>query len=89
MVGTVRATASYACRMDDVVEALRSKPGEFFLAAEQVHEGLRFRVHGAMYEVVSEPTKWGIGWSATVRVVEGLRPGSQFRALLFTGKRVE
>lgn len=74
--------------MDDVVEALRSKPGEYFLAAERVHQGLRFRVRSAVYEVVTEPTKWGIGWSATVRVLEGLRPGSEFRALLFTGKKV-
>lgn len=75
--------------MEEPVPAVRSAPGEYFLAAESVHVGQRFQFHDAVYEIVSEPTKWGIAWAATVRVIEGLRPGSEFRALLMTGRRVE
>jgi hypothetical protein len=71
------------------VLAVRSSPGEYFLASEEVHLGLRFRYRDALYEVISEPRRWGLDWAATVEVIEGLRPGIQFRALLRTGHRVE
>lgn len=75
--------------MSEPVEAVRSKPGEFFLAAESVEVGTRFRAGGALYEVMSEPTRWGAAWVATVKVIEGLRPGIELRAMLHTGRRVE
>jgi hypothetical protein len=71
------------------VEAVRSKPGEYFLATEHVQVGLRFKVHGALYEITGEPTKWGIAYVADVTVIEGLRPGSVFRAMLHTGRRMD
>jgi hypothetical protein len=70
------------------IDAIRSAPGEYFLAAETVHVGLTFRAGGAVYEIITEPRKWGIGWSANITVIEGLRPGITLRALLFTGKKV-
>jgi hypothetical protein len=75
--------------MSDPIEAVRAAPGEFFLAAEQVAVGDRFRVLDAVYEVMSEPSQWGIAWVATVKVIEGLKPGSEFRAMLHTGRKVE
>lgn len=75
--------------MSEPVEAVRAKPGEFFLAAESVEVGTRFRAGGALYEVMTEPSKWGVAWVATVKVIEGLRPGSEFRAMLHTGEQVE
>ena len=75
--------------MSDPIEAFRSKPGEFFLAAEKVAKGDRFQVRDVVYEVASDPRQWGVGWVATVKVVQGLRPGSEFRAMLFTGRKVE
>lgn len=75
--------------MSEPIEAVRAKPGEFFLAAETVAVGDRFKVHDAIYEVTSEPTKWGISWVADVTVIEGLKPGSVFRAMLHTGRKVE
>ncbi|MFC0623789.1 hypothetical protein [Kribbella deserti] len=74
--------------MDEPIQAVRSAPGEYFLAAEEVHAGQTFKFRDAVYEIVTEPTKFGIAWSATVKVVEGLRPGSTFRAMLHTGRRV-
>lgn len=74
---------------NEPIPAVRVKPGEYFLAAESVAEGDRFEFQGAVYEVVSEPRKWGIAWVAMVRVIEGLRPGSEFRAMLHTGKKVD
>jgi hypothetical protein len=74
--------------MTEPVPAQRARPGEYFLAAEHVEVGLRFEYQHAVYEVVSEPKKWGIGWVAMVRVIEGMRPGTEFRALLFTGRKV-
>lgn len=75
--------------MSDPIPAVRSAPGEFFLAAETVEVGLRFLLHDALYEVVSEPRKWGVAWVAQVRVIEGLRPGIQLQAMLHTGKKME
>lgn len=75
--------------MTDPVEAVRSKPGEYFLAAEHVEIGTRFRYLDALYEVVSEPSRWGLAWVADLKVVEGLKPGSEFRAMLHTGRKVE
>jgi hypothetical protein len=76
-------------KMADPIDAVRAGPGEYFLAAENVARGTRFRVREAVYEVVSEPMRWGAGWMANVRVIEGLRPGSEFRAMLHTGTRVD
>jgi hypothetical protein len=74
---------------DEAVPAMRAKPGEYFLAAEHVEVGMRFRAGGALYEVMTEPSKWGAAWVATVKVIEGLRPGTEFRAMLHTGRRVD
>lgn len=75
--------------MTEPIEAVRAKPGEFFLAAETVEVGLTFRAGGAVYEVTSEPRQWGAAWVANVRVIEGLKPGIELRAMLHTGKRVD
>lgn len=75
--------------MNEPIEAVRAKPGEFFLAAEHVEIGLTFRAGGAVYEIMTEPTKWGAAWVATVKVLEGLGPGIELRAMLHTGKRVD
>lgn len=75
--------------MDEPVPAERSAPGEFFLAAETVHVGLRFQVRDALYEIVSEPARWGAAWTATVRILEGVKPGGEFRAMIRTGRRVK
>lgn len=74
--------------MSEPIPAHRSKPGEFFLAAESVEIGLRFQVFDALYEVVSEPKKWGIAWVAQVEVIEGLHPGVVLQAMLHTGRKV-
>lgn len=74
--------------MAEPIPAVRSKPGEFFLAAEVVEVGLRFQVFETVYEVVSEPRQWGIAWVAQVKVVEGLRPGIVLKAMLHTGRKV-
>jgi hypothetical protein len=71
------------------VEAIRAAPGEYFLAAETVHIGLRFRAGGAVYEITSEPRKWGISWVADLTVIEGFKPGSTVhRAMLHTGRKM-
>lgn len=75
--------------MSEPIEAFRAAPGEYFLAAETVSVGDRFKVRDAVYEVTSEPTRWGISWVADVTVIEGLKPGSVFRAMLHTGRKVE
>jgi hypothetical protein len=75
--------------MSEPVEAIRSAPGEYFLAAESVEIGTRFRFRRAVYEVVEEPRRWGAAWFAKARVVEGVKPGSEFQAMLHTGKKVE
>lgn len=75
--------------MTEPIDAVRSKPGEFFLAAEHVEIGLRFRAGGAVYEVIGEPSKWGAAWAAKVKVIEGLKPGIELQAMLHTGKRVD
>lgn len=75
--------------MTEPIEAVRAAPGEYFLAAETVSIGDRFKVRGAVYEVITEPTRWGISWMAQVRVIEGLKPGSEFRAMLHVGRKVE
>lgn len=75
--------------MTEPVEAVRAAPGEYFLATETVEVGLRFRYLDALYEVITEPTKWGVSWVAQVRVIEGRKPGSEFRAMLHVGRRVE
>jgi hypothetical protein len=56
--------------MTDPIEAVRAKPGEYFLATETVKIGLKFKAGGAVYEVVSEPKRWGIG---VARIGEGDR----------------
>jgi hypothetical protein len=71
------------------IPAVRVKPGEYFLAAETVHVGDRFAYEDSLYEVVGKPLRVGPGWMALVRVVEGLRPGSEFNAMLRTGRRVD
>jgi hypothetical protein len=52
--------------MAEPIEAFRAKPGEYFLAAETVSIGDRFKVHDAIYEVTTEPSKWGAAWVADV-----------------------
>lgn len=74
--------------MNSPVPALRVKPGEFFLAAETVHMGLRFDAEGDVYEVVGHPMRVGPGWMARVRKVAGAGPGGEHNALLHTGKPV-
>lgn len=72
------------------VDAVRSRPGEFFLAAEHVEQGMRFRVQGGVvYEVVSEPKQWGAAVVAQVKVVEGLKPGTVLRGMLHVGRKVD
>jgi len=74
---------------DEPVEAIRAHPGEYLLATDHVETGMRFRYRDAVYEVVGEPRGWGYRqWMATIRVVEGLRPGAEFRALLRGGEKV-
>jgi hypothetical protein len=76
--------------MTDPVEAMRATPGEYFLAAEKVHVGMRFKTRDALYEIATEPTRWGISWIADLTVIEGLRAGATVhRAMLHTGKKVE
>jgi hypothetical protein len=75
--------------MPEPIEAFRAKPGEYFLAAETVSVGDRFKVHDAIYEITTEPSKWGAAWVADVTVIEGLKPGSMFRAMLHTGRKVD
>lgn len=74
--------------MDEPIKAVRSAPGEYFLAAEKVHVGLRFQVHDAVYEIVSEPARWGAAWTATAKIIEGLKPGGKSRAMIHTGRRM-
>jgi hypothetical protein len=52
----------------------------------EIHAGDRFQVRDAVYEVVTEPTRWGVAWTATVRIIEGLKPGGEFGAMLHTGR---
>jgi len=66
------------------VPARRLRPGEYRLATAHVAEGMRFEYRGALYEITSEPSKWGIAWVAEVTVIEGMRPGATFRAMLYT-----
>jgi hypothetical protein len=75
--------------MCEPVPAVRSKPGEYFLAAEHVEAGLKFWYGDAVYEVISEPKRWGAAWTATVRQIEGRRPGIEFRAMLHVGRKVD
>ena len=75
--------------MDEPIPAERAAPGEYFLAAESVHVGLRFCYLDAVYEIVGEPREWGVAWYAVVEIVEGIRPGARFNAMLHTGKRVD
>lgn len=75
--------------MTEPIPAVRVKPGEYFLAAETVHVGDRFAYEGSVYQVVGKPLRVGPGWMAPVRVIEGLKPGAEFNAMLRTGKRVD
>jgi len=75
--------------MDEPIPAERTAPGEYFLATESVHVGLRFSYLDSVYEIVGEPRKSGLSWYAVVEIVEGIRPGAQFNAMLHTGKRVD
>jgi hypothetical protein len=75
--------------MSEPIEAVRAGPGEYFLATESVQLGLQFRVRDTVYEVAGEPRRWGAGWMAPVRVIEGPRPGGEFQAMLHTGSRVD
>lgn len=74
--------------MSEPIPAHRARPGEYFLAAEKVELGTRFRYLDAVYEVISEPKQWGIGWRATIRMIEGRKPGIELPALLYTGRKV-
>ena len=73
---------------NDPILAVRAASGEFFLAAETNALGDRFFVDESVYEIVGEPTRTGPGWRALVRTVEGLAPGSEFNALLWSGRKV-
>ncbi|TCC19992.1 hypothetical protein [Kribbella sindirgiensis] len=75
--------------MDDPIPAERAAPGEYFLAAESVHLGLRFFYRDSVYEVVEEPSRLGAAWYANVEIIEGGKPGARFKAMLHTGKRVK
>ncbi|TCN39806.1 hypothetical protein EV644_103108 [Kribbella orskensis] len=75
--------------MSEPVPAVRSKPGEYFVAAERVEVDLQFWYGDAVYEVISVPRRWGAAWMATVRQIEGLRPGIEFRAMLHVGRKVD
>jgi len=68
----------------DPVQAMRLKPGEYRLPVATIAKGDRFTVLGAVYEITSDPTRWGAAWVANVKVIEGLRPGSEFRGMLHT-----
>ncbi|WP_132190138.1 MULTISPECIES: hypothetical protein [Kribbella] len=74
---------------NEPIPAVRVKPGEYFLAAEHVEVGLQFRYGDAVYEVMSEPKRWGAAWTATIRQIEGRRPGIEFRAILHLGRKVD
>ena len=63
----------------------RAAPGEYFLAEETVHVGPRFFYRDSVYEVVGEPRKWGAAWYA---IIERIKPGARFNAMLHAGKRV-
>ena len=70
------------------VEAVRAGVGDFFLAAEEVHEGMRFSVADLVYEVASKPLIVGTGrWLAQVRKIDG--PPGSFGAYLRNGKHVD
>lgn len=75
--------------MVDPIEAVRAKPGEYFLATDKVEVGLQFRVRDTVYKVTGEPRRWGPGWMAKVQILEGLRPGIEFQAMLRTGTRID
>lgn len=75
--------------MTEPIPAVRAKPGEFFLAAETITVGDRFQAGDAVYEVASEPTKWGAAWVANVIIIEGFKPGGMLRAMLHLGRKVE
>jgi uncharacterized protein (UPF0128 family) len=71
---------------DPPVEAVRVTVGQFLLAAEEVHEGTRFRIKGEVYEVVSKPQVIGTQkYSARVRLPAGR---GVIGAWLQVGKRV-
>lgn len=71
------------------IDALRSAPGEYFLAAETVHVGLRFRSREAVYEVAEILAPVGTGVVvATIRMIEGRAAGKDFRATLHTGRKM-
>lgn len=74
---------------NEPIPAVRSKPGEYFLAAETVHVGDRFFYRDSIYEIVGEPRRWGDGWMCLVRIIEGYKPGAEFNAMLRTGKPVD
>ena len=76
--------------MTDPVLAHRSEPGVFYLEAESVEQGMRFQAEGALYEIATEPSKWGIAWVADLLVIEGFRKGATVhRAMLHTGRKVD
>lgn len=74
----------------DPVLAHRSAPGEYFLEAESVEVGLRFRYRDAVYEVaeILAPVDTGVVL-ATIRMVEGRAVGKDFTARLHTGRRMD
>ncbi|MFC5268446.1 hypothetical protein ACFPJ1_40610 [Kribbella qitaiheensis] len=77
--------------MTDPILAHRSKPGVFYLASESVEQGMRFQAgDGALYEIATEPTKWGVAWVADLLVIEGVRAGATVhQAMLYTGRRMD
>lgn len=76
--------------MSEPVDAVRAKPGEFFLAAEAIELGMRFRAEGTTYEVVGRPVTIGtLMFMATVRILQGESAGKELQAMLRAGRKVD
>jgi hypothetical protein len=69
------------------VEAVRTAPGQFILAAEDIHVGLEFICRGERYLVIGEPWFIAPGHAfARVSVLKGHNAGEQFTLELRAGQ---
>lgn len=75
--------------MSDPIPAVRSKPGEYFLAAEKIAVGDRFQSRDAIYEITELTPIGGGGFMATIHMTEGRAAGKNFHAMLRTGRQVK
>jgi hypothetical protein len=72
------------------VDAVRVVPGQFFLASDEIEEGMEFAVRDTIYRIVEPPclTGYKYGW-AKVQVLNGKHEGTEFDAELACRRRGE